>query len=114
MKSQFVNILDKIITAGLIVKWDRDLQRRPNVTRRTFEEHAYSMNDFGGIVIYLSLIIVGSIAAFIGEIIIYHQRHTIYANRFINKFWELCDKWVCGKRHYFLLDQPQRQTQTKN
>lgn len=116
MKFQFVNVLNKILTAGLIVKWEQDLQRRSNVTVRTFEEHVYSMDDFGVIVFYLSLILVGSIAAFIAEFVVYYRFHSESSagrRHYINLFWDLCDKFICGKRHYFLLDRSQQQIQAR-
>lgn len=117
IKSQFINVLDKISTAGLIGKWEKDLERRPNVTVRLFmEEHAYSMDDFAAIALYLSLIIVGSIGAFIAEFIVYNRKHIerpAERHPYINTFWDLCDKFICGKRHYFLLESSQQQTQAQ-
>lgn len=107
LKSQFVIILDNILTAGLIGKWEKDLQRRPNVNYTNFEEHAYSMDDFGAIALYLSLILVGSIAAFIAEFIVYYQKISEARktrHHLINLFWGLCDEFICGRRHYFLLE----------
>lgn len=102
-KSQFINVFDKILTSGLIAKWENDLQERPSVTMQTSDElHVYSLADLAAIVIYLSLIIVLSIVVFIAEFIIHYKRHT-------NRFWNLLDKFICGKRHYFTLE-PQQQT----
>lgn len=117
MKSQFIDVLDKILTAGLLVKWEKDLQRRPNITYTHFEERVYSMDDFGIIALYLSLILVGSIGAFIAEFIVYYQKHSegnAIRHHYINLFWDLSDKMICGKRHYFLLESsPNTQIQTK-
>lgn len=98
IKSRFSNILDMILTSGLIAKWSNDLEKRPSVKTEQFEEYVYSMQDLGPPAVVIVLFLVGSVVAFIAEVFIY------YVRRLSNdKIWVWTEKWICGKRYYFLL-----------
>lgn len=105
-KSKFNRVFDHILASGLIPKWDKDLQRRPNATMVVPVERVYSLDDFGPVVMYLLLIVLAGIAAFCAETIIYYRSHSVNTNR----FWNLMEKWICGKRYYFLLSENQEET----
>lgn len=108
MKSQFTKTFDAIIASGLISQWEKDLQRRPNKTMQTYEDRPISMSELGVIVAYLSLIMLASVGVFIAEIVINYQNQPerrVGRNFYVNLFWDLLDKFICGKRLFFLLGQ---------
>lgn len=115
-KSQFADILDTIITAGLPSKWEKDLKRQPNKTeQKVFEERPVSMSDLGAVVSYLAFLMFMSVVALFGEINIYHQSRAErpFGMPYLTKsVWHAWEKWICGKRYYFLLDQPNFVTNT--
>lgn len=109
LKSRFVNVLDMIIAAGFIAKWEKDFLLHSNHTRvLVFEDRSISMADLGVIVLYISLLMFLSLVAFFAEFVIYYQNRSgenAERNSYINSFWDFLDKAICGRRYFFLLGQ---------
>ena len=99
MKREFDEILKRIITSGLLSKWQKDMRHyRASIELNTqwkilnFGELTYAFTMFVGL--------IAALMALIAEIYIYKKANSVNATN----YWKFWDKIICGKRYYFLLE----------
>lgn len=101
MKTQFVDALDNIITSGLISKWRKDLQKHRKSVADFPNVRPLNMADFSYAFIFASFFIPPIVLAAFLEFLIHHKVRSVNAGY----FWTVLDRFITGRRYYFLLKQ---------
>lgn len=94
LKSEFIRIFNKIISSGLVIKWQRNQQNYRKA--RISDENHSSLKEFFITVAFIAIPIITVV--FTMELFIHYKRHS----KDRNLFWILCDKIISGKRNFFL------------
>lgn len=100
MRRQFIDIFDRLETAGLILEWQKNLQIHQKLNIQTSHFRPTNVTDVGCI---FTLTIIGmtiSGVLIILEILVHHKVNLVNAHR----FWIILDKSICGRRCFFLLE----------
>lgn len=96
--NEFVDILERIITSGLIPKWMKDRRiTGPRMDDNAPSEPFLLRNALGSFFICSGFFVCALLAA-IAEQIIFRQ----YSRNPSSRFWQIADKLIDGKRHYFV------------
>lgn len=104
MKQEFTDVFNRLVTSGLISKWEKDMQKKLHINRKLrikgFDVRSINMTDFYFAFVFASFFIIPSIVVFILERLIHYKAHIANANH----WWTFLDKFIDAKRQYFLLE----------
>lgn len=98
----FDNMMKMVKDSGLISKFQKDLRlhHRKYRSRQITEVHSININEFNFAFLFALFFINLSITTFMFEFIIYYKVQSPNSSR----IWVFLDKFICGKRYYFLLE----------
>lgn len=108
MRQPVNEMLKRIITSGLIKKWEKVLRFRKKVTNNiskqssmVFSEvHSMNFTDMCSVFVFFMFFITISISVACLERIIHFKANSPTCKH----FWKVLDEIVCGQRYYFLLE----------
>lgn len=100
LKSQFINKFNQILSAGLIPKWQKEIQKEHSKSVEISIVRSIKMEDFSYVFIFVLIFFIPTSVVMILELVIHNKAHSANATN----FWLTLDKIVSGKRYYFLID----------
>lgn len=104
MERPINEILKRIVTSGLIAKWQKSLRLNwtsmKKLSIRFTDARRIDAIDFCFISVLATVIIILSVTALCLENVIHFKKRTGNSQR----FWTRLDQLICGQRHYFLLE----------
>lgn len=99
MKSEFNNMIKRIVTSGLLTKWQKDL-RLYYVSKEVYSSgESLSLTDFSYAFFFAIPFLSLSMLIYMSEFLIYCKANSVNAT----KYWKFWDKLISGKRYWFLV-----------